>query len=279
MSESSPLPTTGSNKNDNDDDYQTMKSGDDQIQQQQQQQPRSSSLTGDHPPPPRLPWTQLSILAFCRLAEPIALSSVYPYLPEMMESFDVPEDQVSKWAGITSAIFSLSQALTGVVWGRASDVLGRKPAILAAMFAIMVSSILFGFSRNLTWAVVTRGLSGASNGNIGLMRTAVAEFVPEKELQPMAFSIMPLVWQVGCALGPVVGGLLANPVARYPEVFKGSKLLTTYPFALPNLVAGVFFTFGLLAGFLFLHVRIPTSFSTQNIFLLLSECSKADRIQ
>ena len=207
-------------------------------------------------PPAKLPYQQLTVLAICRLADPIALSSVFPYLPEMMEYFDVPEASVSKWAGITSAIFSLSQAITGVLWGRASDRFGRKPVILCGMTSIMIASVLFGFSRSLTWAIVTRAMSGACNGNVGLMRTAVAELVPQKELQPAAFAVMPLVWQIGTAVGPVMGGLLAKPVEKYPTLFGGSRLLREYPFALPNLVAAVFFLFGLVSGFLFLKVSV-----------------------
>ncbi|KAI4106111.1 MAG: hypothetical protein L6R37_002375, partial [Teloschistes peruensis] len=64
---------------------------------------------------PKLPVQQLVILALCRLADPISFSSVFPYLPEMIESFNVPENEVGRWAGITSAVFSLSQAITGVL--------------------------------------------------------------------------------------------------------------------------------------------------------------------
>ena len=115
----------------------------------------------------------------------------------MIESFDVPKNKVAKWAGITSAVFSLSQCTTGVAWGRASDRFGRKPIILLGMTCTMLSSLFFGFSRSLPAAIVARSLAGASNGNVGIMRTTVAEMVPWKELQPRAFSVMPLIWTIG----------------------------------------------------------------------------------
>lgn len=70
---------------------------------------------------PKLPVAQLTILSICRFAEPVALTSVFPYLPEMIESFGIPRDEVAKWAGITSSVFSISQCLTAISWGRASD--------------------------------------------------------------------------------------------------------------------------------------------------------------
>ena len=206
----------------------------------------------------KLPVQQLVILSICRFAEPIAFTSVFPYLPEMIESFDIPKDEVSKWAGITSAVFSLSQAATGIAWGRASDRFGRKPVILCAMFCVMSTSLFFGFSRSLTWAIIARALTGASNGNVGIMRTAVAELVPYKELQPRAFSIMPLVWTIGSIFGPGFGGALANPAAKYPRLFGSSWLFRTYPFALPNIVAASIFVVGLIVGFLFLQESLET---------------------
>jgi hypothetical protein len=201
---------------------------------------------------PKLPVTQLVILSICRFAEPVALTGVFPYLPEMIESFDVPHDQVAKWAGITSAVFSISQCLTAISWGRASDKYGRKPVILVAMACAMTSSLLFGFSRSLRWAIFARALSGISNGNVGILRTTVAEMVPQKSLQPTAFMLLPLVWQIGSIVGPIMGGALASPATKFPQLFGNSTFFKTFPFLLPNLVNTIFFTLGITEGILFL---------------------------
>ena len=96
-------------------------------------------------------------------------------------------------------------------------------------------------------------MQGLCNGNVGIIRTAVAEIVPEKELQPRAFSIMPLVWTVGSIFGPAVGGSLVHPVERFPAVFRNSKLFAQYPFALPNVLVSALFITGVTLGFLFLR--------------------------
>lgn len=131
------------------------------------------------------------------------LTSVFPYLPEMIESFDVPKADVAKWAGITAAVFSLCQCATAIPWGWTSDRLGRKPTILLGLLNTMTTSILWGFSTSVPMAITMRALAGAGNGNVGIIRTMVAEMVPWKELQPRAFSIMPLVWGIGSVFGPV----------------------------------------------------------------------------
>ncbi|EXJ66485.1 uncharacterized protein A1O5_10154 [Cladophialophora psammophila CBS 110553] len=219
----------------------------------------------------QLPKQQLLILAVCRFAEPVAMTSVYPYIPEMIQSFNVRDDKVARWAGLMSATFSLSQCLTGIAWGRASDRFGRKPIIILALTCTMISSILFGFSKNLLWAFITRSLQGLSNGNVGIIRTAVAELVPQKELQPRAFSIMPLVWNIGSIFGPSFGGSLVHPVERYPKIFGKFKLLKEYPFALPNLLISILFMCGITAGFLFLHETLEEKKSHRDYGLLLGK--------
>ena len=199
-----------------------------------------------------------ALAAICRFAEPVALTSVFPYLPEMIESFNVPPDQIAKWAGLTSAAFSLSQCVTAIAWGRASDRFGRKPAILIGLVCTMITSILFGLSHSLPWALAMRSLQGACNGNVGIIRTMVAELVPQKELQPRAFSVMPLVWTIGSILGPTFGGVTVHPAERYPSLFGKSRFLREFPFSPPNLLSAVFFLIGIVVGFLFLKESLET---------------------
>ena len=176
----------------------------------------------------------------------------------MIESFNVPPDQIAKWAGLTSAAFSLSQCVTAIAWGRASDRFGRKPAILIGLTCTMITSVLFGFSKSLPWALVMRSLQGACNGNVGIIRTMVAELVPQRELQPRAFSVMPLVWTIGSILGPTFGGSTVHPAERYPSFFGKSKFLHKFPFSPPNLLSSVFFLVGIVVGFLFLKESLET---------------------
>jgi MFS family permease len=172
----------------------------------------------------------------------------------MIESFQIPQADVGKWAGLCSATFALSQAAMGVQWGRFSDRYGRKPAILFGLTTTAISLLVWGFSTSLPMAIAARAFAGAANGNVGILRTTVAELVPYKELQPVAFSIMPLVWNVGSMFGPMLGGALANPldVKPYERRLTGS-LLERYPYALPNIVAVCLFAVGIISGIFFLH--------------------------
>ncbi|KAG8422331.1 hypothetical protein J3459_010482 [Metarhizium acridum] len=204
------------------------------------------------PPRPKLPWQQLTILAVARFAEPIATTSIYPYLPQMVRDFGVEETEVAKWAGLTSAVFSVFQSFAAVPWGKIADSWGRKPSLITGLVCTMACFIVWGVSTSLPMAITVRAIQGASNGNVGIIRTMVAELVPEKELQPRAFSIMPLVWSLGSVVGPAFGGFFADPAKQYPSVFGGVWFFEKFPYALPNLIATVFFLISVTSATLFL---------------------------
>lgn len=93
------------------------------------------------------------------------MTSVFPYLPEMIKSFGVPENNVAKWAGMIGSTFSVSQSLCAVLWGGLSDKIGRKPTILIGLINVMFCFLLWGTSTTLTQAFVSRFLMGLGNGN------------------------------------------------------------------------------------------------------------------
>lgn len=188
-----------------------------------------------------------------------------------MESFGVPENDIARWAGIASATFSFCQALTGLVWGAASDRYGRKPIILFGLFNTMWAMLLWGFSVNLPMAIAARALQGLTNGNVGILRTAVAELCPWKELQPRAFSIMPLVYTVGAIFGPTLGGALSNPLRIDPKKPRGDKFLERFPYILPNLVAAALFTIGIVVGWLFLQETLASKRGHKDLGLRTGE--------
>ncbi|KAF2789168.1 MFS general substrate transporter [Melanomma pulvis-pyrius CBS 109.77] len=217
----------------------------------------------------RLPVKQLAILSICRFAEPIALTSVYPYLPEMIESFGIPENDIAWWAGLTSAIFSLCQGFTSISWGAASDRFGRKPIILIGLVNTMIMMVVWGFSTNLPMAITARALQGLGNGNVGILRTMVAELCPWKELQPRAFSIMPLVYTIGAVFGPTLGGMFSNPLKVDPRHPRRDKFLERYPYALPNLVAASFFCISIATGWLFLKESLAAKRNDRDYGLII----------
>ncbi|KAL9109788.1 MAG: hypothetical protein Q9227_005657 [Pyrenula ochraceoflavens] len=173
----------------------------------------------------------------------------------MIKSFKITnnETQIALYVGMLTSSFAFAEFSTGVIWGRISDRIGRKPVLIMGLIGTALSMILFGFSRNLPMALLARALGGLLNGNVAVLQTTVAELVTVKEHQPRAYSIMPFVWCLGSIIGPALGGLLAQPCEKYPLFFRHESLFRRYPFLLSNLVCVAILIFGIIVGVLFLE--------------------------
>ena len=102
----------------------------------------------------------------CRICEPIAFMSIFPYIYYMILSFGITSDdrQIAIYAGMVTSAFAFAEFSTGVIWGRLSDRLGRKPVLLTGLAGTLLSMLVFGFARNLPVALLGRALGGLLNG-------------------------------------------------------------------------------------------------------------------
>ncbi|KAL2822300.1 major facilitator superfamily domain-containing protein [Aspergillus cavernicola] len=205
------------------------------------------------------PIRQLFVLALCRICEPIAFMSIFPYVYRMVESFQVTDNdrQIALYAGLITSSFTFAEFSAGMFWGRMSDKIGRKPVLVMGLIGTAISMVVFGFAPNLATAMVARSLGGLLNGNIGVLQTTVAEIVTVKEHQPRAYSIMPFVWCLGSIIGPAMGGALSQPCDNYPGLFPRGTIFEKFPFLLPNLVCVVVLVSGVVVGLLFLEETHP----------------------
>ncbi|KAJ5199621.1 Tetracycline resistance protein TetA/multidrug resistance protein MdtG [Penicillium cf. griseofulvum] len=211
-----------------------------------------------HLSPDSFPTAQLFLLAICRVAEPIALTSIFPYSWVMVKDFHMDNgNNASFYAGILISAFSLAEALTCMFWGALLDRLGRKPILLSGCVGTMASLIMVGMAPNFWVALAGRALGGALNGNIGIIQTMVGELVKRPEHEPRAYSIMPFVWSIGTIIGPAIGGLLAKPAEGFPSVFLADGLFGKFPYLLPNLVCCVLLLLNIAGSWLFLQETHP----------------------
>lgn len=170
-----------------------------------------------------------------------------------LRSFDptLPDSTISSQAGLLQGSFTAAQFLTAFLWGRMADSekVGRKRVLLIGLFGTCLSCVGFGFSRSFVQAAVFRTLGGALNGNVGVMRTMISEIIQEKRFQSRAFLLLPMCFNIGVIIGPILGGVLSDPVGSYPRVFGDNSIfggqggvwwLKHWPYALPNLMSAIF---------------------------------------
>ncbi|WYZ41731.1 hypothetical protein EsH8_V_000626 [Colletotrichum jinshuiense] len=214
-------------------------------------------LSGSIPPSPVKPekpkpvaWRdlprkqQLLVITLTRLSEPLVQTSLQSYMFYQLKWFDptLPDSVISSQAGVLHASFTAAQFITAMVWGRLADSkrFGRKTVLMIGLIGTCLSCIGFGFSRTFAQALFFRCIGGATNGNVGVLRTMISEIVREKKFQARAFILLPMTFNIGVIIGPILGGLLSDPAGSYPSLFGDVAFFRKYPYAAPNLLSAVF---------------------------------------
>ena len=152
---------------------------------------------------------QLAVLTIARLSEPLSERSLAAYMFFQLKWFDptAPDSTITSQGGLLTAAFAGAQFLTAVWWGRAADTpwIGRKKVLLVGLTGTAIASIGVGFSKTFYQAFFFRALAGALNGNIGVMRTMLSEIIKEKKFQSRAFLLLPMCFNIGVVVGPILG--------------------------------------------------------------------------
>ncbi|EAQ85349.1 hypothetical protein CHGG_09363 [Chaetomium globosum CBS 148.51] len=207
-------------------------------------------------------------MGLIRATEAIAWTSIFPYAYFMIQSFEVPENDIAFYSGALIAVFTFGEFLTGVIWGRISDKIGRKPTLLIGILCGLVTSLTLGLSRSVSVAIASRAFGGLFNPNVGLKRKHSPSSASSDLLGAFFLSNRWNAAAHGPSLsnsamssrnltGPVLGGLLADPAALYPSIFPRNSLWTDYPYLLPNLVVGLLQVLTLVFALLVLQETHP----------------------
>ncbi|CAI6340640.1 unnamed protein product [Periconia digitata] len=207
--------------------------------------------------PDEFPAVQLFLLALVRVAEPIALTSIFPYAIKLVTHYGIPQSQGPFFAGILISAFSLAEACTGMYWGGLSDRLGRKPILIVGCFGTISSLLIVGFASSFWMALAGRIVGGILNGNVGVIQSMVGELVKNPAHEPKAYAIMPFVWSIGTIIGPSIGGYFAEPTNNFPSLFSSSGVFARFPYLLPNLICTTLLVVAVIAGYLLLEETHP----------------------
>ncbi|KAI8952153.1 MFS general substrate transporter [Xylaria longipes] len=190
---------------------------------------------GSHTASTPLPVKQLALLAVLSLAEQSALNSISPYLPEMVESFPgIRHDQVGLYVGLLASSFALAQLATNLFWGYLSDIVGRKPTMLAGTSLLCICFVLFGFCTRYYQIILVHIAMGLLNGNAAVVPSCLGELT-DRSNQSKAFTWLPVVYSLGSITGPALGGLLVARLAK-----------DRYPFLAPNVLGAALLAFSVV---------------------------------
>ncbi|MCF8589396.1 MDR family MFS transporter [Gordonia liuliyuniae] len=106
--------------------------------------------------------------------------------------------------------YILAMTIVMPVYGRISDLIGRKPALLFAISVFMAGSIVGALAGNIVWLIVGRIVQGLGGGGLMILaQAAIADVVsPRDRGRYMGF--MGAVFAVASVAGPLLGGWLTE---------------------------------------------------------------------
>jgi sugar phosphate permease len=150
-----------------------------------------------------------------------------------------------EWAGGLWALVGGLSIFCGVIWGKISDLLGRSRGAALAYLVLGLSYIIYALLKVKFGFYLSAGLFGITAWSIPTIMAATAGDFVGPRLAPAGLGFITLFFGIGQALGPALGGYLAD--------VSGS-------FTLPFLIAGVISLTGMLLSF---YLKKPTQSASQ----------------
>jgi EmrB/QacA subfamily drug resistance transporter len=108
------------------------------------------------------------------------------------------------------SIYLLTQAVTVPIYGRLSDVFGRKPVLLAGIGGFIVASILCGAAWSMVALIVFRGVQGLAAGAILPTTNTIIGDLYSPAQRGRIQGYISSVWGVSAIVGPALGGFFAQ---------------------------------------------------------------------
>ncbi|KAJ9112554.1 hypothetical protein QFC19_000571 [Naganishia cerealis] len=96
------------------------------------------------------------------------------------------------------------------LWGRVTDIVGRKYILYPGIVVFAVGSALCGASQSMNMLIASRALQGIGGGAImSLTQIIIGDIVPLAK-RGIYNSFFGAVWGISSCVGPVLGGILAQ---------------------------------------------------------------------
>ncbi|CAI7577802.1 unnamed protein product [Penicillium glandicola] len=129
-------------------------------------------------------------------------------LPTIAAQFGASE---SGFSWIASS-YLLANAACIPLWGKISDIWGRKSIIVLANVIFLVGSLICALAHNMATIIAGRAVQGIGGGGIIILANISVSDLFSLRDRPMYYGLFGATWAVAGALGPVIGGAFTTDV-------------------------------------------------------------------
>ncbi|GAA5878423.1 hypothetical protein JCM8547_003596 [Rhodosporidiobolus lusitaniae] len=144
----------------------------------------------------------------------IQLCVLLAFLDQTIVSTALPNISAAFNAGRSSSFVAAAYLLTSCalqpVWGRLSDVFGRKITLIACVAFFLLGSLACAVAQSMTQLIILRGLQGVGGGGLlTLVLIIISDIVSLKD-RGRYQGLTEVTILIGNGLGPILGGVLVE---------------------------------------------------------------------
>jgi MFS family permease len=137
---------------------------------------------------------------------------VMPFLPLYFQELGLHDvGEIALWSGLSLGVTPALTALLSPFWGRLADRYGRKIMVERSLFSFVVVMAAMAYVTKPWHVFGLRAVQGLFAGYGALTLTMAADSAP-KDRMASAIGIVQTAQRLGPAIGPVIGGTVAQIV-------------------------------------------------------------------
>lgn len=115
--------------------------------------------------------------------------------------------------------YLLASTASTPIWGKLSDLYGRKIMLQAAVVIFLAGSLLAGASQSMAMLIITRGIQGLGGGGLMVLVMAViADIIPPRDRGKFT-GLFGGVFAIASVAGPLLGGFFVDSALGWRWIF------------------------------------------------------------
>ncbi|WP_100332004.1 MDR family MFS transporter [Bacillus xiapuensis] len=109
--------------------------------------------------------------------------------------------------------YLLMNAATVLIYGKLSDIYGRKPVLITGIILFLIGSFLCGMAGTMEQLILFRLLQGLGAGAVMPVASTIVGDIYTREERAKIQGYLSSVWGISAVTGPAIGGVLVENVS------------------------------------------------------------------
>ncbi|KAI0702444.1 amino acid permease ScVBA-like protein [Cytidiella melzeri] len=127
-------------------------------------------------------------------------------LPTISSQFSASHLEYT-WVGVA---YMLTQTALQPLYGKLSDLAGRKLVLYASMAIFVAGSMCCGSAQSMLWLILARALAGIGGGGIVSLVWTITSEIVDIESRAKWSQALSITWSCSAIAGPLLGGVFSE---------------------------------------------------------------------